>query len=116
MLENLSVVLVVSTILGFLAGIGIGGGSLLIMWLTLMLNMPHSDARVLNLLFFLPSALIATVFRWRDGHIDIKSILPAIFAGCIAAIAGTLFSFILDVQVLKKLFGFLLLITGTREL
>lgn len=116
MLSSLPVVLTVSTLLGFLAGIGVGGGSLLIMWLTLILQMPYPQARILNLLFFLPSAMVATVFRWKQGTLEVKKILPAILTGCAAAAAFSFLSNHLDVTMLKKAFGILLLITGIREL
>jgi len=116
MLETLPVVLAVSTVLGFLAGIGVGGGSLLIMWLTLVLGMDYPQARIINLLFFLPSAIVASVFRWKQGKLEIKKILPAIIAGCIAAGGFSWLSTKLDIGLLKKLFGGLLLITGIREL
>lgn len=116
MLNSLPVVIAVSTLLGFLAGIGVGGGSLLIMWLTLFLHMDYPQARILNLLFFLPSAIVATLFRWKQGSLDLKKILPAILAGCIGAALFSVFSTKLDVTLLKKAFGILLLITGIREL
>lgn len=116
MLSSFPVVLVIGTLLGFLAGIGVGGGSLLIMWLTLILQMPYPQARILNLLFFLPSALVASFFRWKQGALEIKKILPAILAGLVAAGAFSVLSNHIDVQLLKKAFGVLLLITGIREL
>lgn len=116
MLESFPVVLIISTVLGFLAGIGVGGGSLLILWLTLVLGMAHPEARVLNLLFFLPSAVVASLFRWKQGKLEIKKVLPAITAGCVAAAGCSLLSRNLDIELLKKLFGGLLLITGVREL
>lgn len=116
MLESVPVVIAVSSVLGFLAGIGVGGGSLLILWLTLVLGMPHPQARILNLLFFLPSAIVASIFRWKQGKLDIKKILPAIISGCIAAAGFSLLGQNLDTTILKKLFGGLLLITAIREL
>ena len=116
MLSSLPVVLIIGTLLGFLAGIGVGGGSLLIMWLTLILQMPYPQARILNLLFFLPSALVASFFRWKQGALEIKKILPAILAGLVAAGAFSVLSNHIDIQLLKKAFGVLLLITGIREL
>ena len=116
MLSSFPVVCVVSTLLGFLAGIGVGGGSLLIMWLTLVLEMPYPQARILNLLFFIPSAVVASLFRWKQGKLDLKKILPAIIAGCIAAAVCSFISNHIDVSLLKKAFGVLLLITGVREL
>lgn len=116
MLESVPVVIAVSTVLGFLAGIGVGGGSLLILWLTLVLGMPHPQARILNLLFFLPTAIAASVFRWKQGKLDIKKVLPAIISGCAAAAVFSLLFQNMDTTILKKLFGGLLLITGIREL
>ena len=56
MLESLPVMLLVGIVLGVLSGLGIGGGSLLILWLTFVLGMDHETARGINLLFFVPSA------------------------------------------------------------
>lgn len=116
MLESLPVVLIIGTALGFLAGIGVGGGSLLILWLTLVLGMDHPQARIINLLFFLPSAIVASIFRWRQGKLEIKKVLPAIIAGCIAAGICSFLSNSMDIALLQKLFGGLLIITGIREL
>ncbi len=106
----------VAVLLGFLSGLGVGGGSLLMLWLTLVVGMEYEQARVLNLLFFLPSAFIATLFHRKQGSVKIKKILPAIICGCAAA---AIFSFIgnrVDTALLKKFFGGLLLFTGLREL
>jgi len=116
MLNSLPVCLLVGTALGALAGLGVGGGSLLMLWLTLMLEMPQNQARLINLLFFLPAALVSSFFRCRQGHLQLKKVLPAIIAGCIAAGAGTLLGKTLDLTILRKLFGILLLATGIREL
>lgn len=115
-LESFPVALIVSTALGFLAGIGVGGGSLLILWLTLVLEMAYPQARVLNLLFFLPSAVVASLFRWKQGSLQLKKVLPAILAGCAAAGICAWLSTRFDTSILKKFFGLLLLATGIREL
>ena len=116
-LLNLPIVcILVGTLLGFLAGLGVGGGSLLILWLTFILQIPQSEARVLNLLFFLPCALISCVFRWRQGALQIKKMWGAIVCGAIAAAIFSLLSYHVDTDLLKKLFGGLLLLTGFREL
>lgn len=108
--------LAVGTVLGFLTGLGVGGGSLLILWLTILAGVDQSIARGINLLFFLPSALIACCFRWKQGTLQLRKVLPAIFAGCAAAGLFSWFGRIIDAAVLKKLFGVLLLFTGLREL
>jgi len=116
MLESLPFILILGTVLGFLSGIGVGGGSLLMLWLTVVLEMPPGAARSINLLFFLPSALIACCFRWKQGALELKTILPAIFAGCIAAALFSWLGTLFETAILKKLFGGLLIVTGLREL
>ena len=108
--------ILLGTIFGFLSGLGIGGGSLLILWLTLVQGVEPAVARVINLLFFLPSAAVAVLFRWKQGVLPFQKILPAISAGAIAAALFTLWSRNLEVSLLKKGFGCLLLVTGIREI
>lgn len=116
MLTTFPVLLAVGTVLGFLAGIGVGGGSLLILWLTLVIQLPYEQARFLNLLFFLPSAVISSVFRWKQGNLPFRQVLPGIIAGCIAAVLSGWIGRYFDTALLKKGFGILLLFTGLREL
>lgn len=116
MLDHYIIAVSVGVILGFLAGIGVGGGSLLILWLTLILQLNHATARIINLLFFIPTALIASYFRRKQKTLHIKKIFPAIIAGCLSAAVFTILGKYINVAVIKKLFGALLLVTGVREL
>lgn len=116
MLNSLPVILIIGTLLGFLSGLGIGGGSLLILWLTMVLHTDPAVARSVNLLFFLPSAAVACLLRLRQGTLKVKPILPAILAGCVAAAVFSWVSTVLDVEILKKLFGAVLLAAGFREI
>lgn len=116
MLDSIPFSIAVGIVLGFLTGLGTGGGSLLVLWLTLVLHMDAAQARVINLMFFLPAAIIASAFHWRQGRIPInKLILPAL-CGCAAA---AFFGFVgqkMNTESLKKLFGVLLLCIGIKEL
>jgi len=116
MVESLPVILSVGTVLGFLAGLGIGGGSLLVLWLSFVVGMDPQTVRGMNLLFFIPSAVIALCFRWRQGAICWKKIIPAMIAGCIAAILFSWLGSMFETSLLKKLFGIILILTGIREL
>ncbi len=116
MLESIPVSIAAGAVLGFLSGLGIGGGSLLILWLTLVLQMPHDLAATVNLMFFVPSALIACLFRFKQGKLDIKRILPALIAGCAGAALFSMVSARIDTDLLRKPFGILLLVTGIREI
>ena len=106
----------IAIVLGFLAGLGVGGGSLLMLWLTMVVDMEYTDARTINLLFFLPCALTATLFHRKQGKVKLKKILPAILCGCIAAALSATIGVKADTDIIKKFFGGLLVLTGLREL
>jgi len=108
--------LVVSSLLGVLSGLGVGGGSLLIIWLTLVRKLDYPTAKYMNLLFFLPPALIATAGHFLQKRLRFQKILPAVLTGCISTVAFTVLSSGWDTGILRKLFGVLLLITAFREL
>lgn len=116
MLNSFWISIPVGTLLGFLSGLGIGGGSLLILWLTLVLKTDPAMAREINLIFFLPAAAVSSFFRWKQGAVHFRQVLPAVIAGSIAAFLGSLLSGTLDTEMLKKAFGILLLATGLREI
>ena len=116
MLESIPVAIITGVILGFLAGLGVGGGSLLILWLTLVLGIDSETARSINLMFFITAAGSVSFFRWRQGVLQIRVIMPAVITGCIAAAAFSFLSRWIDQTLVKQLFGVLLLITGLREL
>lgn len=116
MLESIPFSLLIGTILGFLSGLGVGGGSLLILWLTQVLGMSYAPARIINLMFFLPAAIISSFYRRKEGTLKLKKLYPGIIAGCVAAAAASIVSASLDTDMIKKLFGFLLLLAGCKEL
>ena len=116
MLSSIYVTIPVSVLLGFLSGLGTGGGSLLILWLTLVLDVAQGEARAMNLMFFIPSAIIACVFRWKQGKLNFKKALPGILAGCAAAAVCSLLTAGQTPEFLRKCFGILLIFTGIREI
>ncbi|MBQ3000765.1 MAG: TSUP family transporter [Oscillospiraceae bacterium] len=101
---------------GTLAGMGLGGGSLLILYLTGVAGFDPVAARGINLLFFLPAALLSTLSHIRSGKLPLKKVTPAVLAGVLAAALFSLISVLLDIKLLQKLFGVLLLGTGLKEL
>ena len=108
--------LMLGVLLGFLSGLGTGGGSLLMLWLTGVEGMAAGEARVINLMFFIPSAVMSCLLHLRQGQLEIKKILPAMIAGSILSGICTFLSRGLPLRVLQKLFGVLLLFTGAKEL
>lgn len=108
--------IILGVLLGFLTGLGTGGGSLLLLWLTLVLGMEPQQARTINLMFFIPAAITASIIRLFKGSIPYrKMILPAV-AGCVSAAVFAIAGSHMDTEHLKTAFGILLIFTGTREL
>ncbi len=106
----------VGAALGFLSGLGVGGGSLLMLWLTLVSGLEQSQARLINLMFFIPCALISTLFRWKEGKANWPLTLTAIAAGLLGAWLGAFLQGRFDEALLKKALGVLFLFCGLREL
>lgn len=116
MLTSFPISILVGSCLGFLTGLGTGGGSLLILWLTVVAGMEPTEARVYNLLFFLPAALLSILLQVRKERISLKKLFPGILAGCIAAGSVSFLTQGADTALLRKAFGIVLLVTGIREL
>ncbi len=104
------------TITGVLSAFGIGGGSLLLIYLTAFAGMSQHQAQGINLLYFLPAAAAALPAHKKNGLLEKKIILPAILAGLAAAGCTALLANHLETGLLRKLFGFFLLYIGLREL
>ena len=108
--------ILVGVVLGFLSGLGIGGGSLLLLWLTLVAGVSQETARVMNLMFFLPCALVATAFRWKQSKLPLPIALPAVLGGVLGAALGCVLGPQINADLLKKAFGILFILTAIREL
>ena len=115
-LNSIPAALLVGTLLGTLSGLGIGGGSLLVLYLTGLLSLEQRTAQGINLLFFLPAALVALGFRLKGGRVDWTRALPAIAAGVLTAGLCAWLAAKIDTALLRKAFGLLLLYTGASEL
>mgnify|MGYP000822354571 CR=1 FL=1 len=97
-------------------GSGIGGGTLLMVWMTGVAALPQQTAQGINLLYFLPSAACALFFHIRNRLIRWDIVLPAALGGCVTAAIAAWIATGLDVSLLRRLFGGFLLLTGLREL
>ena len=75
---------------GVLSGFGIGGGSLLMVWMTAVLSMEQRAAQGVNLLYFLPCAACALIFHIKNKQIVWRAVWPAALAGSVCAVGGAL--------------------------
>lgn len=112
----MSVDVAVGIVLGALSGLGIGGGSLMLLWLTLGAGFSPETARQINLLYYIPTALTATLLR-RDRSLAPKAVLwTAALSGIAGTVLGGLLGSFADEALLRKAMGVLFLLTGLREI
>lgn len=101
---------------GVLSGLGVGGGSLLMVWMTAVAGIAQKSAQGINLLFFLPTAACALVFHIKNRLIRLRVVLPAAIAGCLTAAGAAALATAMDTGLLRRLFGGFLVIVGLTEL
>lgn len=112
--------LMISSLVGLLAGtagaMGLGGGTVLLIYLTLFASVQQITAQGINLIFFIPTALVATVMSARQGLLEIKTILRYALFGSIGVLLGNMLSASVSPELLGKLLGALLIVIGIREI
>ena len=97
---------------GTLSAWGVGGGTLLLLALTLLLGVDQRQAQTLNLLFFLPAAGAALLFHSRHGELDAAVVRRTAIPGALAALAGAGAAMLVEVDLLRRPFGLFLLYAG----
>lgn len=101
---------------GLLGSMGFGGGGILILYLTLVLNLEQVSAQGINLIFFIPCAIMGLILHARHGLINIKRILPYLLSAIPGVILGLYLTNIISSAWLGKIFGIVLVILGVRAL
>lgn len=100
---------------GVISGMGMGGGTVLIPMLTLLLNTPQKDAQTINFLAYLPAASIALFLHWRAGRVEWRMVLPVLPWGLLGAAAGLFLALIAPAELLRKLFGAFLIVLAAVQ-
>lgn len=91
---------------------GVGGGTLLLLVMTLFLGVDQRTAQGINLLFFLPTAASALICHAKGGYLDKPALKAAVPVAVLAAGAGAWLATALDVELLRRPFGAYLLFSG----
>ncbi len=106
----------VGLLTGIISGFGIGGGSLLILYLTAVVGVDQYTAGGINLLYFLCCAPTALISHIRHRRVEWKAVVWCSIAGAITSAAAAYFAAGMDTDWLRRLFGVVLLYIGIREL
>jgi len=101
---------------GIIGGMGIGGGTILIPSLVFLIGTQQHTAQSVNLISFIPTAIVAIMIHLRHKSIEKELILKLILLGILGAIMGSLIAVSLDPQMLKKVFAGFLFTMGLYEI
>ncbi len=113
---SFAIAAIAGLVTGVISGFGIGGGTILMVYLTAFAGVAQRTAQGINLLYFLPTAAAALILHSKNHYIEWKAVVPAVLCGCLTAGLFSLVAMQMDLGLLKKLFGGFLILTGLSEL
>lgn len=105
-----------SFISGLLCSMGLGGGSVLIIYLTSYLDMPQKEAQGINLVFFIPIAIYSVIRYNKDKLVDFDTAKSFIIWGVIGVGIGYFIFNLIPTEYCGKIFGVLLIVMGLKDL
>ncbi len=108
--------ILIGTLSGTVAALGMGGGTILILLLGIFTSMDQHLIQGTNLIFFIPTSITAICMNVKNKTINYKMSFIIIIAGIIGAILGSKLSFKIDNSSLKKYFGIFLLCIAIFEI
>lgn len=106
----------VGALTGIIASLGLGGGFVLIIYLVNILDIEQSVAQGVNLLFFIPVALLSLYFHTKNKMVEWKIVPKLALTGIIGAVLGAIIALNLENKYLRLIFAVFLIIIGIKEL
>lgn len=101
---------------GIFASLGIGGGVVLLLYLTTFLQVAQKEAGLLNLIFFVPIAILSLILHIKNKLIEVEVIFPCIVGGIFGIALGIFLNTSISNEFLSKVFGVFLVIFGLKLL
>lgn len=101
---------------GIFASMGLGGGMVLIVYLTVFAGFSQLLAQGINLVFFIPIAIISLVLHTKNKLVEWKKAVPAVLWGTAAVIISAWLANRIEQSLLSKAFGIFLILMGLKEL
>ena len=108
--------ILIGLVSGIISGTGMGGGTILIFLLTFVIGMEQHVAQATNLIFFIPTSIVAIIVNLKNKNIDIPLAIIICVFGILGAIIGANISINIDVRILRKGFGVFLAIISLNEI
>ncbi|MGM9522487.1 MAG: sulfite exporter TauE/SafE family protein [Oscillospiraceae bacterium] len=101
---------------GVLSGCGIGGGSLLLIYMTHFASLPQTTAQGINLLYFIPTSFAALISHFKNKLVDKAAMIYACLPGTVCSFFAALAATSIDSGLLRKFFGIFLILIGVKML
>ena len=108
--------IIVGIISGVVSGLGMGGGTILVLVLSNFLQINQHMAQATNLIYFIPTSIAAIWVYWKNKNLDKKIALKMIPLGIAFGVLGSYIANLIDAKSLKKYFGIFLLVIGVYEM
>ena len=105
----------IGAVAGCLSGLGVGGGTLVVIYLTMFVSLPQKEAQGANLLFYLAAALVCLAVWTVKKKIALKDWLTLAIPATIASLLASLLAKGMSNEWLRKGFALLLLWIGGKE-
>ena len=106
----------VGCLTGIISGFGVGGGTLLVLYLALFEKASQLSAQGINLLYFLPCAAFALVSHIKNGQVERCAWIISASVGTLAAFFSADTATKLDTGILSRIFGGFLILVGVWEI
>lgn len=106
----------IGVVSGIISGFGMGGGTVLIFLLSFLSGIDQHVAQATNLIFFIPTSIAAIYVNIKSKNVDLKLAGIISICGVIGAIVGAMIAVKTDVNILKKYFGYFLLVVAAHEI
>lgn len=94
---------------GVVASMGMGGGVTLVLLFSLFSKVSQHIVQGINLVFFVPTSIVAIYMNIKNKNIDYKVSKIVIISGVIGAVIGSLLAIKINANSLKKYFGMFLI-------
>ncbi len=109
-------IFIVSFLAALMGALGLGGGFILLIYLTVFETMPQFQAQGINLIFFIPIAVCALIFHTKNKLVLWKDSLIAILFGVVGVFLGFWIAMNLGEKVISYIFAGVIFIVGVREI
>ncbi|KAB2952574.1 sulfite exporter TauE/SafE family protein [Heliorestis acidaminivorans] len=100
---------------GILSGLALGGGTLLVPSLVILMELTQHQAQAIALAAFLPISTVAIVTHYKNGNVKPRLALLLASGAIAGALVGATLAAHIPAPLLRKIFGLFLVFMGSYE-